>query len=102
MRTGFIGWHILQEGMHYRRTCVRGDYFHCLSVQLFINVVFMLVWLTSCKHDWCSSSFSFWCLSVSLVNISVRHDCCVENFPAVNDYSLNFNLITARQQQASK
>ena len=23
MWRGFIGWHVLQEGMYYRRTCVR-------------------------------------------------------------------------------
>ena len=43
--------------MHYKRTCVRGGYSHFLSVQhfvvevsgshfLFLNLVFVLVWLT--------------------------------------------------------
>ena len=56
MRTGFTRWHILQEGMHYKRTCVRGGYSHCLLVQfvvdvsgshfLFLNVVIVFVWHT--------------------------------------------------------
>ena len=29
MRTGFIGWHVMQEGMYYWKTCCRGGHvFH--------------------------------------------------------------------------
>ena len=36
------GGHVLQEGMHYR-TCVRGGYSYCLSVQqMYVPVAFHL------------------------------------------------------------
>ena len=29
MRTGFTGWHVMQEGMYYSKTCGSGDHiFH--------------------------------------------------------------------------
>ena len=54
MRTGFTGWHILQEGMHYRRTCIREGNSHCLFVHckhkqrsfIMSKCSFVLVWLT--------------------------------------------------------
>ena len=71
---------MVQVGMHYRRTYIRGDY----SASVF-NICCRCKWksfLASkyslcvsqadiyCKRDWCSSSVSFWCLS----------DCVVINY----------------------
>ena len=95
MRTGFAGWHILQEGMRLLSLLICSTFVIDVSGNhfLFLNVIFVFIWLTclvsvigvpplsfsclsdcvvviSCKRVWCSS-VSFWCFSVYLVEM-----CC--------------------------
>ena len=89
MKTSFTGWPILPEGMHYRKSCISGSYSYCLFFIFKCSLCVYLVYM-SCKHDWCSSSVSFWCHSDYVVAISCKS---MQFFSSVSFWCLSVCLV---------